>query len=840
MSSSKKKSAFFSIVLGADLLAVLGVVWLVFSPGPETTVGLPVTAALTHSAANHPVEFDAEIKNASNNHCLDLKEYKRDNGLPIQQWDCNNTPNQRIWVDAVGDGQKYRLRFEHSGKCLEPASEEEGAEVRQWVCHSGDYKRPNVAESAQHWRLDDLGDGYFSIVSVDSGLALTSMGTINGDSLQMMPWTGEDTQRFESIERNDHIVNPATVGSWGKLIAWPHVAVHASVTPNNRIVTWASNETDDFTNHPQETGGQSTWSSVYDLASEIFIDTNNASHDMFCAGTTLLEDGSLLASGGNPQAEEASRFDPVSNVWSPVAPMGQQRWYGTNVVTGSGDVFSTFAKGAQEIPELFSTKDGQWSERPGADMSELRDEQDLGNAQERGNWSAELQWYSFMHTSPDGRVFQSGPTQSMHWFSTEGQGSVQSAGTRMGESLSRQFGSAVMYDVGKLLVTGGSDPAMKGVFSSDGLGVKMGSTDTAMTIDINGAAPKVQEVAPMNARRSNHNAVVLPNGEVYVVGGSGYGVLFEDLYAAWWPEIWNPDTREWRTVAALSTPRTYHSWALLLQDGRVLSGGGGLCGDCSFNHPDAQIYTPPYLYDDQGNLASRPQIVQGTTETQAGGVVVFSTDREVSKFNMVRLSSVTHSINNDQRFIALDTEDGGSNSYTARINSNVNVMIPGMYWVFAVDAEGVPSEGHLIQVKSTERLQQSAWDGVIPADGLVVEVGAAMVLQLPTESFDEEGLIYSVIGMPSTLVLDESSGTISGSFHEVGEGSFIVSLSDGEVQTTKRVAYRAIAEGVGGDTGGDTNGENSGSLTGGLVTGGGSVSWLSLLLMAGMGFRRRF
>ena len=60
-------------------------------------------------------------------------------------------------------------------------------------------------------------------------------------------------------------------------------------------------------------------------------------------------------------------------------------------------------------------------------------------------------------------------------------------------------------------------------------------------------------------------------------------------------------------------PRTYHSTALLLPDGTVFNGGGGLCGACvcgpgtaasgsckTPNHEDAQIFTPPYLFGPDG------------------------------------------------------------------------------------------------------------------------------------------------------------------------------------------------------------------------------------------------
>ena len=820
MSQLQNKPDFFRTLLSVSAVgSVLGVAWLLSTDQKsEQPLAVPATAALTRSADSNPVEYDALLKSVSSGKCLEMYAYATDNDDPVSQWGCNNTNNQRIWVDTIADSTAYRLRFQHSGKCFEPASSQVGAEVGQWVCHNGDYERPAIAANAQHWNINYLGNDKYKIINVQSGLALSlSEAALDKDvRFKLKPWAGALNQQFQFASRNEHITDPSVVGSWGKLIAWPHVPVHAAVTPSNTIVTWASNELDDY---PQTTGVKFSWSSVYDPASDSFLETNNPAHDMFCAGTTLLEDGSLLASGGNPRASETSHFDPQSNSWSLSSYMSQQRWYGTNVVTGNGDVFSTFAKGAQEIPELYSTKEGGWHNVPDADMSVLRDEQDLTNAV-RGNSSAEVQWYSFMHTSPDGRIFQSGPTETMHWFDTEGQGGVEEAGSRLGESLNRQFGSAVMYDVGKLLVSGGSDPSIDTEFSTDGRDVRMGATATAMTIDINGASPAIEPVDPMLARRANHNAVVLPNGEVYVVGGTEWGLLFDDRYSVWWPEIWNPDSRQWRTVAALSTPRTYHSWALLLQDGRVLSGGGGLCGDCSANHPDAQIYSPPYLYGANGQLATRPQILQGTTETRVGGLLTFSTDKPVSKLSMIRLSSVTHSINNDQRFISLEAEALSSNLYVAQLNSNVNVMIPGMYWVFAIDSEGVPSEGHRVQVKSTPGLQVPLLESIVPAGGLQVSVGESINLQLPTGEFDQDNLVFSAVGLPQGLHLDSETGRLTGAFTQQGEGSFIISATDGSVQATERLNYHV----------------SSGN---GSISAGGSFGLLFSFVLLGLGLIRR-
>ena len=47
-----------------------------------------------------------------------------------------------------------------------------------------------------------------------------------------------------------------------------------------------------------------------------------------------------------------------------------------------------------------------------------------------------------------------------------------------------------------------------------------------------------------------------------------------------------------------------------MTDGRVFVAGGGLCDTTPgcVNHQDAEIYSPPYLFNAAGNLATRPQI----------------------------------------------------------------------------------------------------------------------------------------------------------------------------------------------------------------------------------------
>lgn len=93
-----------------------------------------------------------------------------------------------------------------------------------------------------------------------------------------------------------------------------------------------------------------------------------------------------------------------------------------------------------------------------------------------------------------------------------------------------------------------------------------------------------------------------------ITGGMAKSKVFSDEQARLTAEIWNPGSKKWQEMAAMTDARTYHSVAILMQDGRVWVGGGGLCGDSKVNHPNAQIFTPPYLYNSSNNLANRPVI----------------------------------------------------------------------------------------------------------------------------------------------------------------------------------------------------------------------------------------
>jgi galactose oxidase len=253
-------------------------------------------------------------------------------------------------------------------------------------------------------------------------------------------------------------------------------------------------------------------------------------------------------------------------------------------------------------------------------------------------------------------------------------------------------GNAVMYDAnnGKILTMGGS-PNYQGSYATTNAHV--------ITIVNPGWTPTVQTVSNMAYQRIFGNAVVLPDGKVFVTGGQTLGNPFSDDNAILTPEMWDPATEKFTQMAPNSIPRTYHSFALLMLDGTVLSGGGGLCGTCSTNHFDAQIYTPQYLLNGNGSPAARPTINYMSSNTvHVGGSLVFGANEGISSVSFIRYGSATHTVDTDQRRMTVGFVSNGGNRYTVTIPTDPGIALPGYWMLFAMNGNGVPAVAQTVQI----------------------------------------------------------------------------------------------------------------------------------------------
>ena len=236
---------------------------------------------------------------------------------------------------------------------------------------------------------------------------------------------------------------------------------------------------------------------------------------------------------------------------------------------------------------------------------------------------------------------------------------------------SRDYGPALLYDSGKVLDVGGSDPP----------------TATAEVIDLNAATPAWKYSGSMHYPRRQHNAVILPDGKVFIVGGSSAGGFDTSTSPVLPTEMWDPATGQFTVMASIATYRGYHSTALLLADGRVLSAGGNVGG------PNAQLFSPPYLF-----AGARPSIASAPVSAGYGQTVFVGTPdaSSISRVTLLREASVTHTNNMSQGFQSLRFT-ATSTGLNVTMPANANLAPPGYYMLFILNGSGVPSVGSIIQ-----------------------------------------------------------------------------------------------------------------------------------------------
>ncbi len=154
--------------------------------------------------------------------------------------------------------------------------------------------------------------------------------------------------------------------------------------------------------------------------------------------------------------------------------------------------------------------------------------------------------------------------------------------------------------------------------------------------------------------------------------------------------------------------RTYHSTALLLPDGRVLSAGDDYWDVGDLPDPwaddgqpadEAEIYSPPYLFD--GNdPAPRPAIGSAPAAIRYGdelGVAIAA--RAAARAVLVAPGAVTHGNDMNQRHVELAVTGAvPGKGINVRAPADPSLAPPGHYMLFVFDAQGTPSVARWVRL----------------------------------------------------------------------------------------------------------------------------------------------
>lgn len=529
-------------------------------------------------------------------------------------------------------------------------------------------------------------------------------------------------------------LDPKTGGSWEMLPAtFENAATHAALLSTKKVFTYggSSLDIDRFPDPPPP--------EALDLETmeSSRLSKQNVNGDIWCGGHTFLADGKLLFVGGTslyPPApdpfygglRQAYLFDPESESWTRLPDMRQGRWYPTlirladnTVLTVSGlqyrdpsgepsrknilrlvwDLIANFKERLVREQEIFDPGTREWRALPGDRVFPL---------------------YPRLHLLPDGDVFYSG-VYNTHYFTP---GKFPSARwdintqewTELGgqhQVKNREEGISLLLPLrppdykAQVLIAGGGHHNLPRTIQSilHGIGMdswakKLARFATAQKsvefIDLSRAEPRWEGRADMHFPRIHAVGVLLPDGKVAAIGGMpghGHGDGPDD-YPLLPAEIYDPETDRWALMATPQRPRVYHSTALLLPDGRVISMGGN--PQPKIIEHSIEIFSPPYLFK-----GDRPVLIEYPQRIACGEDFSLTVDnaRQIAQVVLMRPEVLTHVTNTDQRLLELEFWSLNDEKLQVSGPPTRTLMPQGYAMLFLLNQDGVPSVGEFVRVR---------------------------------------------------------------------------------------------------------------------------------------------
>lgn len=459
-------------------------------------------------------------------------------------------------------------------------------------------------------------------------------------------------------------------GSFGPVVSWPLIPIHVALLPDGRVLSYGT-----------DGAGNQTGQFIYDVwdprkgtgaVSHLTL-PNTTGTDTFCSGQVVLPaSGAVLLTGGdktvngvrNYAVNDVNLFDyKRSTLYGAGQPMAYLRWYPTVLTTASGEVL---VLGGRSTPTTYVPTPEVYNENTGWRSLTSAVSDDAYGVR---SWSYPRAW-----VAPNGKVFVLTTWGGTYYLNTAGTGQLSQ--TPLTLSGGDFYLTSVMYRPGKILA--------------------FRRFNQAYVIDLTGNVPTAWGAWGVGQDRFHGSATVMADGKVFVHGGSFIDNL--PIGVAYTARIWNPDTGWWSDAATSARMRLYHSVSMLLPDATILTAGGGAPGPQT--NLNAEIYTPPYLYNQDiwGTLATRPVITSAPTTGTWGSTISVGTNvTGVSKVSLVRTGSATHTVDFDQRFVPLSYTASGT-TLNVSLPASANVAPPGFYMLFVFNSAGVPSVAKIIRL----------------------------------------------------------------------------------------------------------------------------------------------
>ena len=520
--------------------------------------------------------------------------------------------------------------------------------------------------------------------------------------------------------------NPAAQQGFAQIIA-----IHAALLHTGKIVYFGGDEHDPGRHHLH----QFDHARLFDSATLTVSAPAPAPSitDLFCCGHAFLRSGKLLIAGGTEEwtieqaggadphghaalghfrgLKSAWTYDPGSDSFHRVADMlhqdgqtaGGGRWYPTLLTLGDGRVVAISGHPSDADNLHFNY------------LLEAYDE-DSNAWQSLTNLPSDITYYPRCYVLPNGTVFFASPMNGKSQTWNLATNTFVEVCPGPGAAYGGYNTTSVLLP---LVPENGYAPSvlMCGASQAVVINFSSGSPAWAPTGGRTLIDPGSPPTSPV---RANVNSVLLPTGDVAVVGGlrdagNDPGSAVHQI------ELYEPVTDSWVTLpsaANLAVSRDYHSTALLMPDGRVWIAGSNIGCNWSYHNSSdypgslpttaqdgavdhrelrIEIFEPWYV-----SRGDRPSFTLPTTSMSTGSDFTINTPNAVTinRVVAIRAGSCTHSFDPDQRYVALPFSTASPTQLVVHVPSNQNLLPPGYYMLFILAQVVDPGTGAVLSVPS--------------------------------------------------------------------------------------------------------------------------------------------
>jgi len=222
---------------------------------------------------------------------------------------------------------------------------------------------------------------------------------------------------------------------------------------------------------------------------------------------------------------------------------------------------------------------------------------------------------------------------------------------------------------------------------------------TVEKINFAAASPKWETQTPLIQATTQNNAVALPTGDMFVVGGRG-SLQYQ---------LFHPDGTRTDLISS-TVPRHDHATALYTKNAVWIMGGNRTdllpAAQRNLAVPVLEAYKPPYLYwGPQPVLKEAPHQIhyRGIFELKVSGEDVDT--EEIGAVALLRTGPITHNWAWGNQYVQLPFKEKPDRKHKKESTLEVKaphlpgLAIAGDYLLFVVNKKGIPSEGTHIRLR---------------------------------------------------------------------------------------------------------------------------------------------